>query len=119
MVKKTKADIYLAHLERIIAGKKDVEPVEDIETKEILSLARTMLAADFSSDIKIREKLMKRILTEMYEKDKSSLEMLLESEDELDEEALEHVAAGFAGKEKEQKDIINGIMLPGNKKTEL
>ena len=46
MDEKIKADIYLAYLDRILAGEKNIEPVEDVEIAKLLLLAKTMIAAD-------------------------------------------------------------------------
>ncbi|MHB9094531.1 MAG: hypothetical protein ACYC21_07645 [Eubacteriales bacterium] len=105
MAEEIKADIYLTYLERILAGEKDIGPVEDVEIEKLLLLAKTMLAADFSVNSKMRENLRKQILAQVSKNNKSSLTVLSGNDDELDEEALEHVtAAGFVGQAGEQKE---------------
>ena len=105
MVEKTKADIYIAYLEQILAGEKDIGPVEDVEIEKLLLLAKTMLAADLSVNSKMRENLRKQLLAQVTKKNKSSLSVLSGNDDELDEEDLNQVvAAGFAGQAGEQNE---------------
>ncbi|TGE36583.1 hypothetical protein E4K67_19270 [Desulfosporosinus fructosivorans] len=101
MAEKIKADSYIAYLDQILAGKKINVPVEDVEIEKLLLLARTMIDADLSINIKLRDNLRKCLLDQVVRK--SCLSVLLTNEDELDEEALEHVTA--AGQAGEQKDI--------------
>jgi len=114
MDEKTKADIYLAYLDRILEGEKDMVPVDEAEIKELLLLARTMIDNDFSVSTKTREKLRKQILAQVYKKNKSSLTRLPEDDEELEDEMLDYVAAGFAGQDEEQKDILKHLNLRGN-----
>lgn len=116
MAKRTKECIYLSYLDQILSGEEDIGPVEESEIKELLLLAKTMIAADFSVDSKTREKLRKQILAQVSKKNKSSLTVLSSNDDELDEEALGRVAAGFAGQDEEQKEMMKHIKLPGNQK---
>lgn len=104
MTEKTKADIYLAYLDQILAGEKDIEPVEDVEIEKLLLLAKTMIAADLSVNSEMRENLRKQLLAQVTKKNKSSLSVLLRNDDELDEEALNYVAAGFPGQAGEQRE---------------
>lgn len=104
MAEKTKADVYLTYLDEILAGKKDIEPVEDAEIEKLLLLAKAMIAADIGINSKIRETLRKQLLDQLTKKSKSSLSMILRNDDELDDEDLKYVAAGF-GKAGEQKEI--------------
>jgi hypothetical protein len=48
MTEKTKAELYLAYLDRVLVGEKDIGPVEDDEVAKLLGLAQSMIAADFS-----------------------------------------------------------------------
>ncbi len=100
MAEKIKADSYIAYLERILAGEKDIGPIEDIEIEQLLMLAKTMIAADLSVNMKIRENLRKQLLASIK---RSNLDVLSSKDYELDEEALEHITA--AGQQAEQKDI--------------
>jgi NADH pyrophosphatase NudC (nudix superfamily) len=99
MDEKTKADIYMEYLEQILAGKKDIEFVEDIEIEGLLLLAKAVIAADLSANSRIREKLKKQLLakvtigTSLY---------LTKNDDELGEEDLELVAAGFTNQAGEE-----------------
>lgn len=95
MFEKAKADIYLAYLDRILAGEKDIGPIDDAEIDRLLLLAKTMLAADLSTDSKMRESLRKKLWVRIKEKNESSLSGLLRNDDELDEDALNYVAAGI------------------------
>lgn len=109
MDEKAKAEIYLKYLDRILAGEKVVAPVEELEINELLSLARTMIDVDFSVSTKTREKLRKQILEQVYKTNKSCLKNLSTNDDELKEEDLELVAAGFAEQDEEQRDMIKRI----------
>ena len=101
MAEKIKADIYIAYLDQILAGEKDIEAVEDVEIQKLLLLSKTMIAEDLSVKSKMRKYLRKQLLAQVNKK--SNLFVLSCKDGELDEEALEHVnAAGQAG---EQKDI--------------
>lgn len=101
MAEKAKADIYLEYLDRILRGERDTGTVNEAEVAKLLSLAETMLDHDFSVDSKIREKLKEHILTQILRKD-----------DELDEDALEHVAAGSKDLDEEQKDVLRRLRWP-------
>ena len=103
MAEKGKADIYIAYLDQILAGKKDIGPVEDVELEKLLRLAKNMIATDFSVNRKMREKLKKKLLAQVIKE--SSLSVLSRNDDELDEKAYKQVAAGFAGQVGEQKDV--------------
>lgn len=105
MSEKTKTDIYLAYLDRILAGEIDIGPVEDVKIERLLQLAKKMIAADFSINSKMRENLRKQLLAQVTNKNKSSFSVLLRNDDELDEEALMHVAAGFREQAGQQQDI--------------
>ncbi|MEL7564525.1 MAG: hypothetical protein AAGU27_06540 [Dehalobacterium sp.] len=90
MTKKTKEDIYLAYLDRILAGETDLGAIEDEEIAKLLVLAKSMIAADFSVESKTRERL-KASFSSFRGNDEVS-------DDELDEEVLDYVAAaGQAG----------------------
>ena len=105
MNEKDKVDIYLEYLDQILSGEKDIGFVEDVEIEKLLSLAKTMLDADLSVNSEIRENLRNQLLAEVTKKSKSSFSVLLRNDDELDEEALNYVAAGFTGQAGEQNDI--------------
>ncbi|MDW7674571.1 MAG: hypothetical protein SCK28_08565 [Bacillota bacterium] len=106
MDEKRKADIYLVLLDKILAGEKDIGPVEDIEVEKLLLLAKTMIAEDFSINSKTREKLRKQLLNLVIKKNKLSLSVQPNGDDELDEEALNSVtAAGLTGLDRVQKAI--------------
>ena len=105
MDEKIKADIYIAYLDKILAGEKDIGPVDDVEIEELLLLAKTMVADDFSINNETKENFRKRLIAQVTKKNSSSLRMLSKNDDELDEEALEYVAAGFGGQAGEQMDI--------------
>ncbi|HOE55987.1 MAG TPA: hypothetical protein PLL98_02890 [Bacillota bacterium] len=87
MTRKTKAELYLAYLDRILAGEKDIGPVEDEEVAKLLRLAQSMIAVDSSVDSKIRESLKKQLLEHIRQG----------IEDELTEEELMYAAAGLPG----------------------
>lgn len=105
MDEKTKAEIYLTYLDRILAGEKNIEPVEDVEIAKLLQLAETMIAADFSVNSKTRETLKKQLLAQVTKENKSNLTVLSKNDDDLDEEDLDYVVAGFSGQVGEQMDI--------------
>lgn len=104
MDEKARADIYLAFLDRILAGERVSGPVEDVEIEKLLLMAKTMIAADLSVKSQMREKLRKQLLAQVTKGNKSKLSMLLRDNDELDEEDLDYVAAGFGGQAGDQKD---------------
>ncbi|MTI79307.1 MAG: hypothetical protein FH758_00285 [Firmicutes bacterium] len=91
MPEKKKAGIYLEHLDRILAGEKDVGSADNKEIEELLQLAKTMLNADLSKDSKIKERLKKQMFSK------------IEKNDELDDEDLDFVSAAFTGKTGGQK----------------
>jgi rubrerythrin len=102
MAEKIKADIYIAYLDQMLAGKKEIGPVDDLQITKLLLLAKTMIEADLSLNSKLRENLRKQLLDQVTKKNKSSLSLLSRNDDELDEEALKQVtAAGPAGEQKE------------------
>lgn len=109
MDEKSKAEIYLKYLDRILAGEKVVAPVEDLEINELLLLARTMIDADLSVSTKTREKFRRQILEQIYKSNKSSWKVLSTNDDELNDEDLELVAAGFAEQDEEHRDMIKRI----------
>ncbi len=99
MTEQDKANMYLACLDRLLAGEKDIGHIEDAEVSALLRLAQNMIDAGYSEDIKIRERLRKQLLAKIYPvhgripaggwKDKQ------EPEDELTEDELMYVAAGL------------------------
>lgn len=97
MTEKTKAELYLAYLDRILAGEKDVGPVEDGEIAKLLRLAQSMIAVDISVNSEIRETLRKQLLTRISPADNAILIDALKEENELTEEELRYVAAGLPG----------------------
>ncbi|BBB90650.1 MAG TPA: hypothetical protein PKA28_09850 [Methylomusa anaerophila] len=100
MTERTKAELYLTYLDRILAGEKDIEPVEDGEIAELIRLAQTMIAADFSSKSKIREILRKQLLGRLSPEDKAILAVMANDgrkEGELLEEELNFVTAAGQG----------------------
>lgn len=108
MAEMTKADIYMTYLDQILAGEKEIRHIEDLEIANLLRLAKTMIANDFSSYSKIRENLKKQLLEQLTNRYKSDLALILDRDellenDELDEEDLSFVAAGI-GQADEQRD---------------
>ena len=110
MDEKTKAGIYLAYLDLILAGEKVSIPEEELEIKELLLLARTMIEVDYSVSSVTREKLRKQILERVYKKNKSGFTPTA-NDGELDDDLLDNVAAGFMGQEEEQFDIEEYLRL--------
>ena len=55
MNENTQAEMYLFYLYQILTGEKQLESIEDAEIKELLQLAETMLAADFSVNSKMKD----------------------------------------------------------------
>ena len=104
MAEKTKADIYLTYLDQILAGEKDIEPVEDVEIEKLLLLAKTMIATDLSHNSNVRENLRKQLLVQLTKENKLGVSRLLSNDEELDDDTLDYVAAGFAGQAGEQKE---------------
>ncbi|MEN6463490.1 MAG: hypothetical protein ABFC94_19250 [Syntrophomonas sp.] len=103
MAEKTKADIYIAYLDKILAGEKDIEPIEDEEIAKLILLAKTMLANNLSINSKTREKLRKRLLDQVIKE--SNFSVRSKNDDELDDDTLDYVAAGFERQAGEQKNI--------------
>jgi len=101
MTEKAKAELYLAYLDRILAGEKDIGPVEDDEIAELLRLAQSMIAVDLSVDIKIREALREQLLIRISPADYAILIDALKEENELTEEELGYAAAGLPGQAEE------------------
>lgn len=98
MAEKIKADTYIAYLDQLLAGKKDIGPVNDIEIEKLLQLTQTMINADLSLNSKLRESLREQLLDAIN----SNPSTFSRNEDELDEEDLENVtAAGQVGNQKE------------------
>ena len=91
-----RADIYLDYLDKILAGKEDIGPVEDEEIEKLLLLAKAMIAADFSIDSKIKKNLKKQLLEHLAEKN---------DDEELDEKELEQVVAAGLGQCGKQRGI--------------
>lgn len=105
MTEKMKVKLYLAYLDRILAGEKNIGPVEDAEVAELLRLAQSMMDVDSSVNSQIRESLRKQLLKRISPTDKFTLAGILKEkqgpEDELTEEELIYVAAGLPGEEGE------------------
>jgi len=99
MTEKTKAELYLAYLDRILAGEKDIGPVEDVEVAKLLRMAQSMMGVDSSVNSQIRESLRKQLLEWISPPDNSILALKDKQglEDELTEEELMYVAAGLPG----------------------
>ncbi|AGA70034.1 hypothetical protein Desdi_2618 [Desulfitobacterium dichloroeliminans LMG P-21439] len=95
MNEKQKADAYLTYLEQIIAGEKDLGAVEDPEIRKLLFLAQTMLTNDLSSNSKIRDILKEKILAQLDQVNPVGLREF-SGDEELGEEDLDYVAAGFS-----------------------
>ena len=93
MTDQTKAELYLIYLDRILAGEKDIGPVEDVEIAELLRLAQNMIAVDTSVNNEIRENLRKELMERISQADHNIQEL----EDELTEEELQYAAAGLQG----------------------
>jgi hypothetical protein len=101
MVEETKAELYLAYLDRVLAGEKDIGPVEDTEVAELLRLAQIMITVDISVNSEIRDSLQKQLLERISQADHWVLAGPLEDnhglEDELTDEELQYAAAGLQG----------------------
>lgn len=101
MTEKTKAELYLAYLDRILTGEKNIGPVEDAEVAKLLRLAQSMIAVDFSVNSEIRESLQKQLLERISSADNAVLTGAWQDkqglEDELTEEELSYAAAGLPG----------------------
>lgn len=105
MAEKKKANSYLAYLDQILAGKKNIGPIDDVEIKKLLLLAKTMMATDLSVNSNMRENLRKQLMVQLTKENKLSFSSLLSNDQELDEDTLDYVAAGFAGQAGAQMDI--------------
>lgn len=103
MAEKTKADIYITYLDKILAGEKDIEPIEEEEIAKLILLAKTMIANNLNINSKMREKLRKRLLDQVNKE--SNFSVRSENDDALDDDTLDYVAAGFERRAGEQKDI--------------
>ncbi|CDX00146.1 Hypothetical protein DPCES_0259 [Desulfitobacterium hafniense] len=95
MNEKQQAEIYLTYLERLIAGEKDLGVVEEPEIRKLLFLAETILTHDLSSNSKLRDSLKEKILAQLGQVNPVDLREFSRDE-ELTEEDLEYVAAGFS-----------------------
>ena len=105
MAEKTKADLYLAYLDQILAGENDIGLVDDVEIKELLLLAKTLMDTDLSMDSNLRENLRKQLLAQQLNDNKLNFTVSLSDDGELDEDTLDYVvAAGFPEQAGEQKD---------------
>jgi hypothetical protein len=93
----TKAALFLTCLDQILAGEKDIGPVEDAEVAELLQLARNIIAADIHMSGKARASLKKKLLERLNQSDFCILSGALKAEQgwELTEEELEYAAAGL------------------------
>ena len=111
MTEKAKAELYLAYLDRILAGEKDIGPVEDDEIAELLRLAQSMIAVDLSVDIKIREALREQLLIRISPADYAILIDALKEENELTEEELGYAAAGLQEQDRENICPLCGSRL--------
>ena len=100
----TKAELYLAYLDRILAGEKNIGPIEDTEIAKLLRLAQSMITADFSVQSEIRETLRKQLLDQISPNPGS--------DDELMEADLDYVtAAGSEGQAEEDICLYCGARL--------
>ena len=97
MTEKEKAELYLAYLDRILAGEKDIGPVEDGEIAKLLRLTQSMIAVDSNVGIEIREALRKQLLILISPADYAVSIDALKGENELTEEELKYAAAGLPG----------------------
>lgn len=101
MTDETKADLYLTYLDRVLAGEKDIGPVEDAEVAKLLRLAQNMIAVDIRVNGEIRESLRKKLLNRIFRADHFISAGFLKDkpglEDELTEEELGYAAAGQQG----------------------
>lgn len=95
MVENTRADRYMSYLDKILAGEKDIDSIEDEEIKKLILLAKTMIDNDLSNCCKLKDKL-REWLMEHFNK-KLNISFFHENNDELDEKDLDLVAAGFTG----------------------
>lgn len=100
MTERTKAELYLTYLDRILAGEKNIGLVENGEIAELIRLAKSMLAADFHDKSKIRETLRKQLLDRLSPEDKAILAVMSKDsrkEGEMTEEELTFVTAAGQG----------------------
>ncbi|CVK19417.1 hypothetical protein SPSPH_027670 [Sporomusa sphaeroides DSM 2875] len=100
MTEGTKAELFLSYLDRILAGETDLGPVADGELAGLIRLAQSMVAADLSSNSKIRESLRQQLLGRLSPTDTVSLAAVADDgrpEGELTEAELELVTAAGAG----------------------
>ncbi|EHQ88914.1 hypothetical protein [Desulfosporosinus youngiae] len=95
----TKAELYLAYLDRILTGEKDIGPVEDAEVAKLLGLAQSMITVDFSTNKEIRERLRRKLLAHLSPEDTPNqaidVKVNRTEEDELTDEDLAYAAAGL------------------------
>lgn len=86
MTEKIKADQYMKYLDRILAGDKEFEIIDDNELGRLLQTAKDMMAIDFSLKSKIRDQLRQQLMKILFSQDKSSIIStpdFREDEDEL------------------------------------
>ncbi|MEL1134040.1 hypothetical protein AAC978_02560 [Desulfitobacterium sp. THU1] len=95
MNERQQAETYMIYLEQIIAGEKDLGLVEDPEIRKLLFLAQTMLTHDLSANSKVRDSLKEKILAQLDQAKPVDLREF-SGDEELGEEDLDYVAAGFS-----------------------
>lgn len=93
MDEKLQAEIYMAYLNKVLAGVETVGDVGDPEIRKLISLARTLLANDLSINSTLRATLKEKLLTQLTQMPKGPKN--ISQNEELGEEDLDHVAAGF------------------------
>lgn len=100
---KTKADIYLAHLDTFLSGKAITEPIEDEEINNLLQLSKSLITSGLRISSNRKENIKKQLLAKAAKLDRSHL---AKESCELDDSALEDVsAAGLTGRAGEYEDL--------------
>lgn len=101
MTDETKAELYLAYLDRILAGENDIGAIEDADVADLLRLAQNIIAVDISMNSEIRERFRKELLDRIFRADDFVFDGVLKDkpdlEDELTDEILEYASAGLPG----------------------
>lgn len=100
MVENTRADKYMSYLDKLLAGEMDIASIDDEEIKRLVLLAKTMIENDLSASCRLKDELIEELLE--YFNKKSNIPYFYENNDELDEEDLDFVAAGYTGESQKE-----------------
>lgn len=92
MDESVKISLYLSLLDRVLAGEEVIECVDDEEIKNVLLLAKCMRTNDFSVDSSLKDALRDKLVAHLTATNNHRYDA---DNDELNEETLDLVAAGY------------------------